>query len=99
MDATRPIGTTEGWRSLRFSHWLQARAAGLCFGVLGLLPLDWASAIGGGLGRLIGPFLGISKRARRNIRRAFPEISDAEIERVITGMWDNLGRVAAEYPH
>jgi KDO2-lipid IV(A) lauroyltransferase len=63
------------------------------------LSLDWASAIGGWLARHVGPFLGISKRARLNLRRALPELSEIEIERVITGMWDNLGRVAAEYPH
>ena len=51
------------------------------------------------MGRGIGPFLGISKHARRNIKRAFPELSESDIADVIRGMWDNLGRVAAEYPH
>jgi KDO2-lipid IV(A) lauroyltransferase len=69
------------------------------FGAFGLLPLDWASAIGGALARTIGPRLGISKRARRNIRRALPELADHEIAKTIAQMWDNLGRVAAEYPH
>jgi KDO2-lipid IV(A) lauroyltransferase len=63
------------------------------------LPLDWASAIGGALARAIGPRLGISKRARLNIGRALPGLSAAEIEHVIAGTWDNLGRVTAEYPH
>jgi KDO2-lipid IV(A) lauroyltransferase len=67
--------------------------------VFGLLPLDCASALGGALARRIGPFLGISKRARLNLRRALPELSVTEIARVVAGMWDNLGRVAAEYPH
>jgi KDO2-lipid IV(A) lauroyltransferase len=71
----------------------------VCFGALGLLPLDWASAIGGALARTIGPRLGISKRARLNIRRALPELADHEIAKTIAQMWDNLGRVAAEYPH
>ena len=71
----------------------------MCFGAFGLLPLDWASAIGGALARTIGPRLGISKRARRNIRRALPELADHEIAKTIAQMWDNLGRVAAEYPH
>ena len=44
-------------------------------------------------------FLGVSKHARRNITRAFPELSGIEIGRIVAGMWDNLGRVAAEYPH
>src|SRR6202035_5712502 len=46
-----------------------------------------------------GPLLGISNRARRNIKRALPALSDSEIADVIASMWDNLGRVAAEYPH
>ena len=64
-----------------------------------LLPLDCASALGGALARRIGPFLGVSKHAGRNISRAFPELSETEIARIAAGMWDNLGRVAAEYPH
>ena len=71
----------------------------LLFGALGLLPMDLASALGGKVARRIGPHLGISKRARINLTRAFPEKNPAEIERILAGMWDNLGRVAAEYPH
>jgi Kdo2-lipid IVA lauroyltransferase/acyltransferase len=63
------------------------------------LPLDCASALGGALARRIGPFLGVCENARRNISRAFPELSEIEIARVVASMWDNLGRVAAEYPH
>ena len=51
------------------------------------------------MARRIGPFLGVSKYAQRNINRAFPELSETEIARVVAGMWENLGRVAAEYPH
>jgi Kdo2-lipid IVA lauroyltransferase/acyltransferase len=78
---------------------MEGWGAALCFGAFGLLPLDWASAIGGALARAIGPRLGISKRARLNIARALPELSETEIAHIIAGMWDNLGRVAAEYPH
>jgi KDO2-lipid IV(A) lauroyltransferase len=99
MDATQPINATEAGRSPQFPHRLQAWGAALCFGVFGWLPLDCASTLGGALARHIGPRLGISKRARRNLRCALPELSDDEITRVIAGMWDNLGRVAAEYPH
>ncbi len=81
------------------SHRLQGCAAALGFGALGLLPLDWASATGGILARTIGPRLGISKRARLNLGRALPGLTEAEIARTLAGMWDNLGRVAAEYPH
>ena len=86
-------------RPISFAHRLQGWGAALCFGAFGLLPLDRASAIGGTVARAIGPRLGISKRARLNIGRAFPELSQAEIADLMAGMWDNLGRVAAEYPH
>src|SRR5215471_19816375 len=84
---------------LRFAHRLEAGGARLAFAIFGWFPLDWASAIGCALGRAIGPRLGISKRARRNLSRALPALADVEISRIIAGMWDNLGRVAAEYPH
>ena len=28
-----------------------------------------------------------------------PALEETAIARIIAGMWDNLGRVAAEYPH
>src|SRR5215470_8246817 len=63
------------------------------------LPLDCLSALGGALARRIGPFLGASKQVRRNISRAFPGLSETQIAGVVGSMWDNLGRLAAEYPH
>src|SRR3984893_10544075 len=83
----------------RFADRLEAWGAASLFGGFKVLPLDCACALGGALARRIGPFLGVSKLARRNISRAFPELSETEIARVVAGMWDNLGLVAAEYPH
>jgi KDO2-lipid IV(A) lauroyltransferase len=63
------------------------------------LPVDWASAIGGWIGRAIGPRMGQTKKAKRNLARAMPENSPEQNRRIMRGMWDNLGRVMAEYPH
>lgn len=63
------------------------------------LALDLASALGGAIGRAIGPRLGISRRALANLRRAFPDKDESEHRRVLAGMWENLGRAVAEYPH
>jgi len=79
----------------RVEAWLAAAAIRM----LGLLPLDWASALGGALARTLGPRLGVSKRARLNLRAVMPELSAADTDRIVRGMWDNLGRVAFEYPH
>jgi KDO2-lipid IV(A) lauroyltransferase len=78
-----------------------AEGAGLvlAYGFFRVLPLDWASCVGGFLARTIGPRLGITKRAEENLKRALPNLTPAQRRQVIAGMWDNLGRVIAEYPH
>jgi Kdo2-lipid IVA lauroyltransferase/acyltransferase len=67
--------------------------------VFAALPVDRASAWGGRIARLIGPHLGVSRRALANLARAMPENDAAENRRILRGMWDNLGRSAAEHPH
>jgi len=84
---------------ISWSGRIEACGAALFFAAMRALPIDAASALGGWLARHIGPGLGISARARRNLSAALPELSAGEIGRVLRGMWDNLGRVAAEYPH
>ena len=64
-----------------------------------LLPLDWASAVGGRLGRTVGPLLKLSRRAERNLELCFPDMTAARRREIVRAMWDNLGRTAAEYPH
>lgn len=78
-----------------------AEGAGLvlAYGFFRVLPVDWASGIGGFLARVIGPRLGVTKRAEENLKRALPDLTPAQRRQVIAGMWDNLGRVIAEYPH
>ncbi len=67
--------------------------------VFRILPVDAASSLGGGIGRRVGPLLPLSRRARRNLTRAFPEKSAEEIDAIVLEMWENFGRTAAEYPH
>ena len=82
-----------------FAYALQALGARLALVLFGALPLEAASNLGGWLGRWAGPCLPVSGRARRNLVRAFPEKSGGEIATIVRGMWDNLGRVCAEYAH
>lgn len=49
--------------------------------------------------RTIGPWLPVSEIADTNLRHAMPELDSAGRRRVIRGVWDNLGRTAAELPH
>ncbi|WP_458756415.1 lipid A biosynthesis lauroyl acyltransferase [Afipia sp. TerB] len=49
--------------------------------------------------RRIGPWLPENRIGRANLTAAFPEKSSAEIETILNGVWDNLGRVGAEFAH
>lgn len=82
-----------------FTYRAEALLLKVTLAILRLPGLDAASAMGGWLGRNFGPKLGITRRARRRIARAMPELGEAEIERIVTAMWDNLGRMAFEYAH
>jgi KDO2-lipid IV(A) lauroyltransferase len=53
----------------------------------------------GRIARLIGPMLREQRIGRANLTAAFPEKSPAEIETILAGVWDNLGRVGAEFAH
>ena len=53
----------------------------------------------GALMRKLGPSLKEHQIGRDNLRAAFPEKSDAEIERILAGVWDNLGRITVEFAH
>ena len=64
-----------------------------------ILPLDCASTLGGWMGRQIGPRLRVTGNARRALAVVFPLLNSYEIEKIIDGMWDNLGRTAGEHPH
>ncbi len=78
---------------------LEAALLHLAYHLFAALSFDLASAIGGWLARTIGPRLKVTETAVRNLKRAFPEKSDDEIAHIVRGVWDNLGRVCAEYPH
>src|SRR6202020_2492888 len=49
--------------------------------------------------RLIGPLTREQKIGRANLTAAFPEKSPEEIETILAGVWDNLGRLGAEFAH
>lgn len=68
-------------------------------GLFRLLGVDMASALGGWIGRNIFYRTRITDRGRENLRAAYPSTSEAETERALLAMWDNLGRTVAEYAH
>jgi KDO2-lipid IV(A) lauroyltransferase len=86
----------------------QAKAAGyFLLGGFSLLVLKalrltnpgWAADKAGALLRRIGPWLPEHRTGQANLRAAFPDWSDADVERVLGGVWDNLGRIGVEFVH
>jgi len=47
----------------------------------------------------VGPLFPEHRTGRANLVAAFPQKTPDEIEAILSGVWDNLGRVAAEYAH
>jgi KDO2-lipid IV(A) lauroyltransferase len=53
----------------------------------------------GRIAQMIGPRLREHRIGRDNLTAAFPEKSPEEIETILAGVWDNLGRIGAEFAH
>ena len=81
----------------RANHWLIAQAAKAALWLLRKLPPDKALDVAARIARRIGPWFGRHRTALDNLRRAYPEKTEAEIEAIALGMWDNMARLAAEY--
>ncbi len=71
----------------------------LALAVLRAVPPVAASNIGGAVARAVGPLVPVSRVALDNLRAATPELTAAERGRIVRGVWENLGRTAAELPH
>jgi Kdo2-lipid IVA lauroyltransferase/acyltransferase len=64
-----------------------------------LFNINFISDFSGALMRWLGPWLPEHRIGRENLVAAFPDKSAAEIEEVLRGAWDNLGRFSAEFAH
>ncbi len=70
--------------------------------VLFLKALRWTDPnrmadFGGRFMRVLGPWLPEHRVGRANLVAAFPSWSAAEVDRVLGGVWDNLGRLGIEF--
>jgi KDO2-lipid IV(A) lauroyltransferase len=72
--------------------------------VMALRTLRWFDAertarFAGRLMRAIGPWRSEHRTGRANLKAAFPEKTDAEIETILGNVWENLGTFGAEFAH
>ena len=66
----------------------------LLFKILGL---NYASYISGKIVSFIGPFFRSKNLIKSNILKSFPNLESNEIEKISKKMWNNYGRILAEY--
>jgi KDO2-lipid IV(A) lauroyltransferase len=60
---------------------------------------DKTATFFGRASRFIGRRLREDRIGRENLKAAFPEKSPEEIEKILDGVWNNLGRIGAEFAH
>jgi KDO2-lipid IV(A) lauroyltransferase len=80
-----------------FRQWVIAQIAFGFMNALKIFPADGAIRFADWLVRKIGPFTPRHRLMLTNLRNAFPEKSEAEIEEIALASWGNMGRLAAEY--
>jgi KDO2-lipid IV(A) lauroyltransferase len=78
----------------------ESLAAHAAYVVFKLMPVEWASALGGFLGRFVGSIqVKYNRLAKANLDIAFKGKSDDEKAGICCAMWDMLGRYCAESAH
>ena len=69
----------------------------IIFFIFKILGVKISSFLGGKLFQLIGPFFRSKEIINKNIKRAFPNIDKERLNKLKSSMWNNYGRVFAEY--
>ena len=77
---------------------LEALAYDLITGLARLFPVDVVSDFGAWLFQGLGPLTGTHRIVQTNLRIAFPQADDTEINRLTHESWAEMGRVALEFP-
>jgi Kdo2-lipid IVA lauroyltransferase/acyltransferase len=86
------------WRKFRHAeYWLVAQLAFVVLALLSKLPPKQATDFADWASRKIGPWSPRHRIALDNLRQAFPEKSESEIEQIALDMWGNMARLVAEY--
>ncbi len=69
----------------------------IMFFIFKILGLRLSSYLGGKVFQIIGPFFRPKYLIHQNIRKVFPNIDEKKMNEIVSSMWDNYGRVFAEY--
>ena len=67
------------------------------FLIFKILGVNYASFFSGKIMSIIGPYFRSKALIKSNILRAIPNLKDSEIKKIAREMWNNYGRILAEY--
>ena len=78
-------------------YFIQFLIISILFLLFKILGLNYASYISGKIISFIGPFFRSKSLIKSNILKSFPNLESNEIEKISKKMWNNYGRILAEY--
>ena len=78
-------------------YFLQFLLTIISFIIFKILGPNLSSSLSGKIFEYIGPFFRSKQLINSNIRRAIPEIGEMDLNKITKLMWNNYGRVFAEY--
>jgi Kdo2-lipid IVA lauroyltransferase/acyltransferase len=99
MISWRTLGRRFGVLAKRAGDWTVGVLLTLVLRTIRYFDRLWVSDMFAWVARTVGPWTGEHRIGRANLVAALPEKSADEIERILLGVWDNLGRVVAEFAH
>ena len=82
---------------INIKYFLQFIIIFFLFLIFKILGVKFSSFLGGKLFQIIGPAFRSKEIINNNIKRAFPDLNSKEINKIKSSMWNNYGRVFAEY--
>ena len=81
----------------KIKYFLQFIIIILFFFIFKILGIKLASFLSGKIFQIVGPLFRPKEIINSNIKRAFPKIDEINLKKISTSMWNNYGRVFAEY--
>ena len=78
-------------------YFLQFLLVIFCFIIFKIIGPKTSSKLSGIIFEKIGPFFRSKRIIHSNIKRAIPNINEYEIKKIEVSMWNNYGRIFAEY--
>lgn len=91
------IARSIAFRTRRANHWIVAKIVFTTFALLQKLPADRALNVSDRLARRVGPWTSRHRIAMDNLRKAYPEKSEAECQEIALDMWGHMARLGVEY--